>query len=84
MTDKPRNWQEDMNLCMKVDEAWSRELLIAEQPDITTYWLQQAKREKERADDWEAAAHHTQNALNQAASEITRLRGLLQNEGDTP
>ncbi|MGO4952008.1 hypothetical protein [Paenibacillus sp. DRB1-1] len=41
MTDKPRNWQEDMNLCMKVDEAWSRELFIADQPDITTYWLQQ-------------------------------------------
>ncbi|WP_029516268.1 hypothetical protein [Paenibacillus polymyxa] len=36
-----RNWQEDMNLCMKVDEAWSRELFIADQPDITTYWLQQ-------------------------------------------
>ncbi|MEC0233716.1 hypothetical protein P4H71_05015 [Paenibacillus kribbensis] len=50
MTDKPRNWQEDMNLCMKVDEAWSRELLIADQPDITIYWLHQAKREKERAD----------------------------------
>ncbi|EHS59428.1 hypothetical protein [Paenibacillus sp. Aloe-11] len=53
-----RNWQEDMNLCMKVDEAWSRELLIADQPDITTYWLHQAKREKERADaaesDYEA------------------------------
>lgn len=31
-----RNWQEDMNLCMKVDEAWSRELFIADQPDITT------------------------------------------------
>ncbi|MMZ51333.1 hypothetical protein D1872_130690 [compost metagenome] len=63
-----RNWQEDMNLCMKVDEAWSRELFIADQPDITTYWLQQY-----------AAA---ESLIQQKDAEIAKLRALLPNEVD--
>ncbi|MCM3492868.1 hypothetical protein M4D52_05360 [Paenibacillus lactis] len=38
-----RDWQKDMALCKQIDgnSPWSRELLMAEQPDITIYWLQQ-------------------------------------------
>ncbi|KKO51124.1 hypothetical protein [Paenibacillus sp. DMB20] len=47
-----RDWQKDMELCKQTDgnSPWSRELLMAEQPDITIYWLQQYTAEKERAD----------------------------------
>lgn len=80
-----RNWQEDMNLCMKVDEAWSRELFIADQPDITTYWLQQyaaLEREYERfqkdAMGWNDDLTKAEYLIQQKDAEINRLKSQLE------
>jgi hypothetical protein len=40
-----RDWQKDMELCKGFleDSGWSRRDLIAEQPQMSMYWLQEAK-----------------------------------------
>lgn len=45
-----RDWQKDMTMCERYlrDEGWSRPHLIAEQPHMTMYWLQEAKERGER------------------------------------
>lgn len=46
MTQTPsRDWQKDMEMCegFITDHGWSRRDLIAEQPQMTMYWLQEAK-----------------------------------------
>ncbi|WP_431785939.1 hypothetical protein [Paenibacillus lactis] len=80
-----RDWQKDMELCKQTDgnSPWSRELLMAEQPDITIYWLQQyaewkakayeaevkAAAEKERAD-------RLHNAIEKAVSQSWGVKML--------
>ncbi|MNW33539.1 hypothetical protein D3C74_105030 [compost metagenome] len=84
-----RNWQEDMNLCMKVDEAWSRELFIADQPDITSYWLQQyaaLEREYERFQKatmgWNDDLTKAEAEIEQKDAEIARLTKVIKDAND--
>jgi hypothetical protein len=44
-----RDWQKDMELCKGFleDSGWSRRDLIADQPQMSMYWLQEAKRLQE-------------------------------------
>ncbi|WP_054954976.1 hypothetical protein [Paenibacillus dakarensis] len=64
-----RDWQKDMKLCEQINSPWSRELLLAEQPDITIYWLQQYAAEKQRADNL-----HTD--LRTVKEELARMNAL--------
>ncbi|MEK5142565.1 hypothetical protein [Paenibacillus sp. FSL M7-0134] len=73
-----RNWQEDMNLCLKVDEAWSRELFIADQPDITIYWLQQYDIELRGRIRWSEVAKGLGDDLEQQGKEMIRLQKVIQ------
>jgi|GEM_PF-4460059 len=78
-----RDWQKDMELCKQIDgnSPWSRELLMAEQPEITIHWLQQYAAEKERADKaeglwkaFEAAATVAGQALKESEAREQKLR----------
>lgn len=57
MSDK-RDWQADMKLCEDFQRGagWATRDLIADQPQMSIYWLQHYSTEKERADKIEA--HH--------------------------
>lgn len=48
--------------------------LCSQAPEALKHWLQEVRDEKERADRWKADALKTQDALNQAALEIGRLK----------
>jgi hypothetical protein len=60
-----RDWQKDMEMCKGFleDSGWSRRDLIAEQPQMSMYWLQEAKTLQEIASG--------------RGREILRLRSLL-------
>lgn len=88
MTQKPRDWQKDMEMCERYerDEGWSRRDLIAEQPQMSMYWLQEAMnwehayqsansaliREKARAD----AAEAREQRLKAAVEAVLWTQGL--------
>ena len=82
-----RDWQKDMELCKQTDgnNPWSRELLMAEQPDITICWLQQYAAEKERSDElredanrWEAKAEKLARELAAEKERADRLASELE------
>ena len=65
-----RDWQKDMELCkgFLTDSGWSRRDLIAEQPQMSMYWLQEAK--------------ELQEIASGRGRECLRLQGLLKGLND--
>ncbi|WP_068505737.1 hypothetical protein [Paenibacillus kribbensis] len=82
MTDKQRNWQEDMKLC---GEGVSPIEFIYESRQALPYWLQQYDIELRGRKRWEEVAKGLQDDLKQAESliqlkdaEILRMYGVNQ------
>ncbi|MNO29196.1 hypothetical protein D3C76_191040 [compost metagenome] len=89
-----RDWNKDMELCerMQRNEGWSVRDQIAEQPQMSIYWLQQYAAEKERADkatdtaaEWickyngEEARFQRQNReLAETKERVDRLHSMIE------
>jgi hypothetical protein len=65
-----KDWQKDMEMCQGflADSGWSRRDLIAEQPQMSMYWLQEAK--------------EIQDIASGRGREVLRLRELLKGLND--
>lgn len=65
-----RDWNKDMELCEKMqrNEGWSVRDQIAEQPQMSIYWLQQYAAEKERGDKAETCEQKLREAVEELLS----------------
>lgn len=81
MTQTPsRDWQKDIELCeaFVADQGWSRRDLIAEQPQMTMHWLQEAKTLQEIASGRGREYLKVHEALKAAEAREQRLKEVIE------
>lgn len=84
MTKQVRDWNKDMELCerMQRNEGWSVRDQIAEQPQMSIYWLQQYVAEKERADEAEAQEKKLREAIEEVLRDATKWENPYEGYND--
>lgn len=79
-----RDWHKDMELCerMQRNEGWSVRDQIAEQPQMSIYWLQHYAAEKERVDRLESELETAYNEIEKLQKEYAHLDETAANDYD--
>ncbi len=75
-----RDWQKDMEMCERYqrDEGWSRRDLIAEQPQMTMYWLKEYAYESEKKDQYWAWHLDEEKRANDAEAREQLLKEAIE------